>query len=92
MKTPKRTLRIALAVLAGLVIYAYGFQVTQVSLDKTREPRRQASFVRILRALAHPDIFVYEQTEVSVEVPIMVGARQIRAIYGRHACLCGSQH
>lgn len=73
MKTPKRTLRIALAVLAGLIIYAYGFQVTQVSLDKTREPRRQASFVRILRALAHPDIFEYEQTEVSVEVPIMVG-------------------
>ncbi len=73
MNNPKRTLRIALAVLAGLIIYAYGFQVTQVSLDKTREPRRQASFVRILRALAHPDFFEYEQTEITVEVPIMVG-------------------
>ena len=73
MKNPKRTLRIALAILAGLIIYAYGFQVTQVSLDKTREPRRQASFVRILRALAHPDFFEYVQTEVSVETPIFVG-------------------
>jgi len=61
-----------LAVLIGVIIYAYGFQVTQISLDKTREPRRQESFVRILRALAHPDIFEYEQTEVTVEVPIMV--------------------
>lgn len=73
MKIPTRTIRIALAVLAGLIIYAYGFQVTQVSLDKTREPRRQASFVRILRALAHPDIMEYEQTEVAINVPIMVG-------------------
>jgi phosphonate ABC transporter permease subunit PhnE len=73
MKTPTRTIRIALAVLAGLIIYAYGFQVTQVSLEKTREPRRQASFVRILRALAHPDIFEYEQTEVIINTPIMVG-------------------
>ncbi len=73
MKTPKRTIQIALAVLAGLIIYAYGFQVTQVSLDKTREPRRQASFVRILRALAHPDFVEYEQTEVVINAPILVG-------------------
>ncbi len=68
----KRSLRLGLAVLAGMIVYAYGFQVTQVSLDKTREPRRQESFVRILRALAHPDIFEYEKEEFIVQAPIYV--------------------
>lgn len=72
----KRSLRLGLMVLAGLIVYAYGFQVTQVSLDKTREPRRQESFVRILRALAHPDIFEYEKEEFVVEAPIYVPCQE----------------
>jgi phosphonate ABC transporter permease subunit PhnE len=64
------SIRLGLAVLAGLVIYAYGFQVTQVSLKEINEPRRQESFTRILRALAHPEIFEYEQEEFIVETPI----------------------
>lgn len=59
-------------IIAGLVIYAYGFQVTQVSLDKTREPRRQTQFVRIIRALFRPDILEYEREEVQVNAPILV--------------------
>jgi phosphonate ABC transporter permease subunit PhnE len=59
-------------VLAGLVIYAYGFDVTQVDLEETRDPRRQQGFVRILRALARPDILVYDQRETAVEAPFYV--------------------
>ncbi|MFU8771289.1 MAG: PhnE/PtxC family ABC transporter permease, partial [Anaerolineales bacterium] len=44
----------------------------QVSLERPREPRRQEQFVRILRALARPDIFEYEQEIVQVEAPVLV--------------------
>src|SRR3990172_10398585 len=55
-----------------MVIYAYGFQVTKVNLDETRSPRRQEQRVRILRALARPDLFEYEKDEFEVNVPILV--------------------
>ncbi|MGH2607191.1 MAG: ABC transporter permease subunit [Anaerolineales bacterium] len=82
MRTPKpgkaatRSLRLGAAVLAGLVIYAYGFQVTKVDLEETRLPRRREGFVRILRALARPDLFVYEKEEFVVEAPIYVPCPQ----------------
>lgn len=56
----------------GLVVYAYGFEVTQVSLDEISSPRRQESLTRVLRALARPDIITYEQTETTVTVPVLV--------------------
>ena len=67
-----RSVGLGLAVLAGLIIYAYGFQVTKVDLDETRSPRRQEQLVRILRALARPDILEYEKEEFEVNAPIMV--------------------
>jgi phosphonate ABC transporter permease subunit PhnE len=73
-KNPRliKSIKLALAIMVGLVIYAYGFEVTQVSLERPREPRRQEQFVRILRALARPDIFEYEREVVEVEAPILV--------------------
>ncbi len=67
-----RSIGVGLAVLFALVVYAYGFQVTKVNLEETRSPRRQEQLVRILRALARPDIFTYDKIEVRVEQPIMV--------------------
>ncbi|HJW91119.1 MAG TPA: ABC transporter permease subunit [Anaerolineales bacterium] len=67
-----RSFRLGLAVLAGLVVYAYGFQVTKVNLEETRSPRRQEQLVRILRALARPDILEYEKEEFEVKAPILV--------------------
>ncbi|MEK7817291.1 MAG: hypothetical protein AAB281_03465, partial [Actinomycetota bacterium] len=68
----RRSISLALAILVGLVIYAYGFQVTKVDLKETREPRRQQNLVRILRALAQPDIIRYDQEEFVVNAPILV--------------------
>jgi hypothetical protein len=65
-----KSILLGLAILLTLVIYAYGFQVTKVNLDETREPRRQTQLRRILRALAHPDIFTYEKEEFTVSLPI----------------------
>jgi phosphonate ABC transporter permease subunit PhnE len=66
------SLRLGLAILVGLVIYAYGFQVTQVSFTEIRSERRQESLTRVLRALARPDFIEYEQTEIAVEAPVYV--------------------
>lgn len=67
-----RSLGIGLAVVLVIIIYAYGFQVTKVNLDETRSERRQQQLVRILRALAKPDLFEYEQKEIKVLEPILV--------------------
>lgn len=67
-----RSVAIGLAVLTGLVVYAYGFQVTKVNLDETRSVQRQTQLVRILRALAKPDLIAFDYQEFQVDVPIMV--------------------
>jgi phosphonate ABC transporter permease subunit PhnE len=69
-RSPLKSIGLGLAVLLILVVYAYGFQVTKVNFKETSSERRLTQLTRILRALAHPDIFEYEQEEVNVEVPI----------------------
>jgi phosphonate ABC transporter permease subunit PhnE len=59
-------------VIVALVIYAYGFQVTKVNLEETRSPRRQEQLIRILRALARPDLITYDRDEFLVRTPILV--------------------
>ncbi|MEZ4864302.1 MAG: ABC transporter permease subunit [Caldilineaceae bacterium] len=67
-----RRIGMVLALIAGLVIYAYGFEVTQVNLQELGSPTRQESLARILRALARPDFVVYDQEEFVVERPIYI--------------------
>ncbi len=71
-KSPLRSILLGAAVLAALVIYAYGFQVTKVNLEETRSPRRQQQLVRILRALAQPEILEYDKEEFQVNASIYV--------------------
>lgn len=68
----KRSLLIGFAIIASLVIFAYGFAVTQVNLTELGQPKRQESLARILRALARPDLIEFEQQEFQVEAPIFV--------------------
>lgn len=71
-RSPLRSIGLLLAVLAGLVIYAYGFQVTRVDLSQTRNPSRLNSLTRVLRALANPDIFFYDQEEFPISLPYKI--------------------
>jgi len=71
LKQILRSLGLGLAVIAAIVIYAFGFQVTKVNLDETRNPRRQQQLTRILRALSKPDLLTYERTEVVVAQDFM---------------------
>ena len=64
-----RWLIIASVIIAVVVVYAFGFSVTDVNFATTREEQRLTSLTRILRALAHPDIIEYDQVEQNVDVP-----------------------
>ena len=66
--SPYRSLRLGLLIAVGLVIYAYGFQVTNVNLDEIQSETRQTRLTRIIRALFRPDIFEYERQEVQINV------------------------
>jgi phosphonate ABC transporter permease subunit PhnE len=68
----RRSIILALAIILGIVIFAYGFEVTQVDLQQLGSPVRQASLARIMRALARPDFIQFEQEEFVVETPLFV--------------------
>lgn len=68
----KRSLLTFLAIIVGIVVFAYGFEVTKVDLSELGKPERQTSLTRIMRALARPDFFEYEQREVTVDRGIYV--------------------
>jgi ABC-type phosphate/phosphonate transport system permease subunit len=65
-----KSIALGLAILLGLVVYAYGFSVTKVNFEETRSEVRLTQLTRILRALARPNILEYEQKELDVEAPI----------------------
>ncbi|MDH5507936.1 MAG: hypothetical protein OEZ02_12015, partial [Anaerolineae bacterium] len=67
-----KSLRLALFIVLGFIIYAYGFQVTKVSLTEFRKESRIVSRERIMRSLARPDILEWEQEEFIANIPIYV--------------------
>jgi len=67
-----RSISMGLFVVAGVLIYSYGFQVTKVNVEETRSERRQTQLFRILRALVRPEILEYEKDEFFVETPIWI--------------------
>lgn len=70
--SPWKSIQLGLAILFGFVVYAYGFQITKVDLEDLRSERRQESLVRVMRALARPEIFEYEQQEEVINAPVYV--------------------
>jgi phosphonate ABC transporter permease subunit PhnE len=70
--SPWKSAQLGLAILAGLLIYAYGFQITKVDLEDLRSERRQESLVRVMRALAKPEILAYDQKEEVINSPVYV--------------------
>ncbi len=79
MKTEKpqkasiwRSLGLGAIIVGAIIIYAYGFQVTKVNLEETKSERRQQQLLRIIRALAKPDLFEYEKQETKTYLPIQV--------------------
>lgn len=67
-----RSLGIGLIVFAVIIIYAYGFEVTQVNLEELRSEQRQESLTRVTRALLQPSIFEYEKETQLFNAPLFV--------------------
>lgn len=67
-----KSLQLGFAILFGLVVYAYGFQITKVDLEDLRSERRQESLVRVMRALARPEIFEFDQAKEIINAPLYV--------------------
>jgi phosphonate ABC transporter permease subunit PhnE len=67
-----KSIQLGLAILAGLFVYAYGFQITKVDLEDLRSERRQESLVRVMRALAKPEIMAYDQQQEVINAPVYV--------------------
>ncbi|MHC1784733.1 MAG: ABC transporter permease subunit [Anaerolineaceae bacterium] len=67
-----KSISLGLGILLALVVYAYGFKVTKVNLEETRSERRQTQLVRILRALAKPELVTYQQKEFTVDLQYLI--------------------
>jgi phosphonate ABC transporter permease subunit PhnE len=70
--SPWKSFQLGLAIIFGIIVYAYGFQITKVDLEDLRSERRQESLTRVMRALARPEIFAYEQKEEIVNSPVYI--------------------
>ena len=65
-------MRTGLIILLALIIYAYGFEITNIDLAELRSEQRQQSLQRVTRALAQPDILEFEQEEQKAIAPVYV--------------------
>ncbi len=64
-----RSVLILLAIFAGVVVYAYGFSVTDVDLSQIRSETRREQLTRVMRALARPELVTYERVETNTDTP-----------------------
>ena len=69
----RNRLLVVLLVAAVVVLFAYAIQVTNVNLEEPLEPQRQENLVGLLRTLARPEIFTFEDqtrsTDISIRMP-----------------------
>ena len=68
----RRSLLIAIAILAAFVIYAFAFAKTDVSLEEVKSEQRQQQLFNILRALARPDLIHYDTESLVVRADVYV--------------------
>lgn len=70
--SPWKSLQTGLFTLLALVVFAYGFEITDIDLAQLRSEQRQQSLQRVARALAQPDIFEFSQEEQKAMAPVYV--------------------
>jgi len=65
-----------LIIAVGVVIYAYGWNITDISLEEVEDPTRQASVSRAMRELLSPDIFTRDRKTQDFEAAYTIGCPQ----------------
>lgn len=68
-----RTLLTVLAVAIGIVVYAYGWNTTEISLEEVEDKTRQASVSRAMRELLSPDIFTRNREDREYNASFAIG-------------------
>lgn len=71
-KKPRRRLYLVLGIVAAIVIYGLAVERTGVSLDEITSESRQTQLVRIIRALARPDLVTYDFEEELTNVEYFI--------------------
>ncbi|MDH5606550.1 MAG: ABC transporter permease subunit [Anaerolineae bacterium] len=71
-RTFAQSLKLFLAIIVGITTFAYGFAITRVDFSATTEPERAKQLTRILRGLAQPTLFDYDQEEQVIDMPIFL--------------------
>lgn len=72
-RTALRTLLTVMAVALGVVIYAYGWNTTEISLDEVEDPVRQSAVQRAMRELLSPDIFTRDRSDRTYDAQFRIG-------------------
>lgn len=67
-----RTLLYIVLVAVAVVIYAYGWNVTEINLEEPQEQRRQDQVVRALQGLLRPDLIERDEENMDASVSFMV--------------------
>ena len=65
----RRAVLMALGIFAAVVVYAYGFEVTDVNLDEIESETRQTQLVRVIRDLARPELLKFEREDTNTDAP-----------------------
>ena len=73
-RTALRNLVIVLLATIGVLIYAYGYTVTDIDLAKPQEATRQVNLSNALRELLSPRIFDQDREQASVKADVLFGS------------------
>ena len=71
-KSPRRRILFVFAVVAAIVIYALAVERTGVSLDEITSDSRQNQLVRIIRALARPELVTYDFEDDNADLDFFI--------------------
>ena len=67
-----RTILYVVLIVIGVLVYAYGWQITDINLDEPKDEQRQAQVVRALRGLLSPDLFERDKESQMAYAQFMV--------------------
>jgi phosphonate ABC transporter permease subunit PhnE len=65
-------------IIGGFLLYAYAFQATDVNLEEPLRPQRQENLIGLLREMARPDFFDYDEETRSTNVSIRMPCPEVR--------------
>jgi phosphonate ABC transporter permease subunit PhnE len=80
-----------LVVVAGIVIYSYGWTVTNINLAAPQEPQRQTNVGNALRELLSPNIFTQSYEIVRTAAPFLMDCAEDGVIPEADAATDGAQ-